>query len=185
MSLPPVQSISQLFAAGTAVQSAATATSAKFADLLRPALLKSSEDSAEVGKKSEISELSSGSVSFQQNVSHLKAQTDAKTQSLQKQLLQLLEKNGIDLSGGLNLQLDSLGNVRVAGDHPAKAEIESLFARNDELADAFRSLANNAKFTNSLQQKTPATESSSIFAAEDEPKFNLFLNAHQAKVSFV
>ncbi len=44
-----------------------------------------------------------------------------------------LSDNGIDTSGGVNLEIDAAGHARVVGDNPQKAQIEQLFVDNPKL----------------------------------------------------
>lgn len=50
----------------------------------------------------------------------------------------LFLENGITLEPPVELTTDSLGAVRVKGDHPDKERIEQLFADNPDLANDFR-----------------------------------------------
>ena len=78
---------------------------------------------------------------------------------------QLLNKNGIDLGSGVNFQVDELGQVRVAGNHPDKTMIESLLAGEPDLSNDFRKLS-------SIESLLSAAEESARFqeAYEKNPQ---------------
>ncbi|WP_300160705.1 hypothetical protein [Solidesulfovibrio sp.] len=74
----------------------------------------------------------------------LKSQNEALQQQLTQTLASKFEEAGIDTSQTITLKQDSDGKVVVANDHPDKEAIESLFADNDVLTQAFSLLAQNS-----------------------------------------
>jgi hypothetical protein len=73
--------------------------------------------------------------------SSIKEETVALRTNVSDRLRQLFRKNGIILKPDINLQVDDLGRVRVQGDHPDKAFIESLLAGDQDLTNDFKKLA--------------------------------------------
>jgi hypothetical protein len=68
-------------------------------------------------------------------------------------LKQLLAENGIAVPNGMALQLDALGTIRVEGNHPDAAQIETLLAREIDLTNQFREVAAWSEY---VQQLTDA-----------------------------
>ena len=61
--------------------------------------------------------------------------------SVSGRLRDLFNKNGIDTSSDINLQVDELGQIRVQGNHPDKNFIETLLAGEPDLSNDFRKLS--------------------------------------------
>ena len=194
MALLPIQAAAQLLPIGVAAQAAVStvsAVSAGFADLLDSAMSKPSEVSSEKSSTG-LGESSAGNQPL--NVSRIKTDAAEQVSRFQQQLVRLFAEQGIDVENGVQLQLDSLGKVRVVGDHPQKAEIESLFVQHPDLADSFRGLSARATLLKAIEETTSSQHADSIAApkvdtsashSDASPRFTLFVNAQRADVAFV
>lgn len=129
------------------------------------------------------------------SVAELSKQTAAQIQLFHAQLNRLLEEAGIDTSSGVHLQVGPLGNIRVTGNHPQQTDIENLFLHQPELADAFRSIAQNASLLRALDSQTTAGTLSSDGSAssssagtngtETSGTFDLFVDPTRIAATFV
>lgn len=70
-------------------------------------------------------------------VADMRRDYEQKLAGLESRLEVAFAKAGIDRSPPFQLQTDAEGKVRVAGDHPQKAQIEQLFVDNPSLRDDF------------------------------------------------
>ncbi len=117
-------------------------------------------------------------------VSSIKEETAALRKSVSGRLRQLFTKNGIDLNSGVNLQTDELGRVRVQGDHPDKAFIESLLAGDQDLTNDFKKLSGLESLTKKAKeayQFQKAYAENSQKAVQDYP--SLFNQSNEEKVT--
>jgi len=94
--------------------------------------------------------------------------------------MQTLALNGVDVSGGVHLQLDEFGQVRVAGNHPQKHAIEGLLASHPELEDAFRAVATRSAALRQLDQN----QHPELLDASPV-RVDLFVDADRTEVTFV
>lgn len=174
-----------------AAAAAGSAVSASFADLMRAALSDADETTPHqppahpvVGKSADVT-----------GAADLRQQVAAKIQLFHAHLTRALEEAGIDTSTGVHLQVGPLGDVRVAGDHPQQAEIESLFMHQPELADAFRSIAQHASLLRVLDDQTaagtlpsvgsPTSSSAGTNGSEESGTFDLFIDSTRIAATFV
>ena len=79
-------------------------------------------------------------------VADMRRDYDQKLAGLESRLQVEFAKAGIETSPPFQLQTDTEGKVRVAGDHPQKAQIEQLFADNPDLRDDFAEVNAKADF---------------------------------------
>jgi hypothetical protein len=126
----------------------------------------------------------------------IRRQNESLVNKFQTQVKQLLSGQGVDLSPGINLQLDELGRIRVAGRHPNSQQIENLLATQPELADQLQFIAANSRLLNAAEeakrfQKLYAMDpaaavanSPHLFSENASVTFDLFLDAQRAEVSF-
>jgi hypothetical protein len=210
MAILPIQAATQLLqiaAAGKVAVSAASAASATFADLLQAALSNPSgphaqESSQPAGESLQVipqagNPSSANRVSELAKVADLRKQTAAMIQGFQQHLNQVLAENGIDASSGLHLQLDPLGKIRVAGEHPQKTEIEDLLAWHPELAETLQAIAANSKLLRARDAKTnlhggeapnpiaAAVNLPDLFLDGDTAEFDLYVDHRRTQVSFL
>lgn len=79
-------------------------------------------------------------------VADMRRDYDQKLAGLESRLQVEFAKAGIETSPPFQLQTDTEGKVRVAGDHPQKSQIEQLFADNQDLRDDFAEVNAKADF---------------------------------------
>jgi hypothetical protein len=88
----------------------------------------------------------------------LRGRTDALLKDFRAAIEQLVGEKGIDLSQGLTLELDPLGNLRVVGEHPQAGTIETTLARNPELASLFQRIEANLRLVEALESAQGKSE---------------------------
>lgn len=79
-------------------------------------------------------------------VADMRRDYEQKLAGLESRLEVAMAKAGIDKSTPFQLQTDAEGMVRVAGDHPQKAQIEQLFIDSPSLRDDFLEVNAKADF---------------------------------------
>lgn len=185
MSLLPLEMLAPVVALGRSASSAAAAVGTGFAGMLKTAMQQATA-AADESAKGDAGTQSTGSASpvgsgpSPSAVSALRNQTDAQIQSFHRQLLQLLAASGVDLSSEVHLQIDDFGDVRVAGDHPQKQQIEMILISHPELEQQFRGIAARSIALDNFEQSKVG-----LIPDMGERRFDLALNALAATGSIV
>ena len=146
LGIPPILAASQMIDASGAVLSVAKGVSSAFTDLLRAAISAPSEETSNA-----TSETVTDPTSKANEIESQQEQTEEAIRALAAKLKQVLAENGIDVSGGIALQLDALGTIRAEDNHPNAAEIETLLAREIDLTNQFREVAARTEFMQRLK----------------------------------
>lgn len=85
-------------------------------------------------------------------VDSIAAQTQRLKQQFQAAFRKLLDDQGIELGGGVSLQVGAHGDIRVANDHPDKLFIESALKNDPELSNLFRKISANSSLLHAAEQ---------------------------------
>lgn len=106
------------------------------------------------------------------NFDQFAANTQTATDQFARKLGGLFRAEGIDTNAPINLEIAQDGSVRVAGNHPQKAQIESYFFTNPSLAEEFRQISGDndnvaiskisAEFNKRMQAATTASKRQSL-----------------------
>ena len=88
----------------------------------------------------------------QNGVDSIAAQTQQLKQQFQAAFRKLLDDQGIELGGGVSLQVGAHGDIRVANDHPDKLFIESALKNDPELSNLFRKISANSSLLHAAEQ---------------------------------
>ncbi|MGV3605667.1 MAG: hypothetical protein ACO1RA_04605 [Planctomycetaceae bacterium] len=99
-------------------------------------------------------------------------------QQLQQRLQSALQQRGISLDEPLQFSLDALGDVAI-GDHPAKAEIESLLNSDPELHSMVKQLLQSTQGLSAAN--APATAGSDWIFASQQAEQNLVVDKSGAQ----
>ena len=146
LGIPPILAAAQLLDVGGAVTSVAKGVSSTFSDLLRTAMTDPSEKTPQATVESSV-----GSTLKPGETERLEDQADEAVRAIADKLKQLLAENGIAVPNGMALQLDALGTIRVEGNHPDAAQIETLLAREIDLTNQFREVAAWSEYVQQLK----------------------------------
>jgi len=178
MSILPLQLLTPVTQVGRVAGTAAAAAGAGFSSLLKIALQNSSVGNAGEKSTGSASPVAPGSAGL--NVDALKKETDDLLGALHRQLVQLLASNGVDVSGGVHLQLDDFNQLRVAGSPAGKREIETLLASHPELEEMFQSVAARELVLKELEARGQGLPS------DPSPKqVDLYFDLNRTEVSFM
>jgi hypothetical protein len=104
----------------------------------------------------------------------------------------LLSDHNLHSTSPVALQLDSLGEVKVQGDHPERLAIENLLAKTPSLSELFRSIAEKATSHRKEQEfaafQTPSRSGTEdfplLFSQEHAPKFQMLMDGPSATATF-
>lgn len=99
-------------------------------------------------------------------------------QQLHERLRSALQQRGISLEEPLQFSLDALGDVAI-GDHPAKAEIESLLNSDPELHSMVQQLLQSTQGLSAAN--APATAGSDWIFASQQAEQNLVVDKSGAQ----
>lgn len=192
MVIPPIHPLTQALLLSPVVGEVASVVTSTFSSLLRGSVGKSSENST----SRNVSGPHSSANGPHLDLTAVRRQNDSLINEFHLQVQQLLAGQGIELSSGINLQLDELGRIRVAGRHPDTQQIEKLLATQPELADQLQFIAANSRLLNAAEeaksfQKLYAMDpaaavanSPHLFSENAAVTFDLFLDAQRTEVSF-
>ena len=167
MSILPLQSPGQALHAAAAAASAATVAKGMFANLLTAFR---DEQATEEGISMAAvptsaaatpgADASASSAATLMNAAQkLRGRVDSLLSGFHSGLHRLLSEKGVDLSGGVTLEADSLGSLRVVGDHPHKGIIETTLAAHPELVDLFRQVEADSSLLGALRRATASPQS--------------------------
>ena len=192
MVIPPIYALTQALHLAPVAGEVASAVTNTFSSLLRGSVGKSPEKSTSRNVSAPHSPANGPNL----NLSAVRQQNNSLINEFHLQVKQLLAGQGIDLSSGINLQLDEFGKIRVAGRHPDSQQIENLLASQPELADQLQFIAANSRLLNAadeaksfqkLYTMDPAAavaNSPRLFSENTSVTFDLFLDAQRTEVSF-
>lgn len=126
----------------------------------------------------------------------LRAENEELKQQFDVDFRKLLEDRGIEIGGGINLQVDPSGVVRVTNDHPDKLFIESALQDQPELVDLFKQIAANSKLANAAKEsiafqrayaenpQDALAQYQHLFGKESQQVFNLLIRSDGFEQSF-
>jgi len=114
----------------------------------------------------------------------LAAQSQAKVAALATELGNLFSQHGIDTSLEVVLQTDAQGQVVVANDHPDKARIEALLARDPALTARFTQLGAAVEALCAARLASPQTGALASPTANGATSFRLALSNGTWRTSF-
>jgi hypothetical protein len=143
MSLAPIQTAGLLVVGASSAVSAVTGQSAKFAGLVR-SKLRSVQPGALSPAQSSARQLHLPDGS-QVDIGQLRASAKSDLKQIQSRLTAAAAQNGIDISGGVSLQIDANGAAHVSGPNPQQSAINTLIAADSQLDSLVASAAQKAR----------------------------------------
>ena len=129
-------------------------------------------------------------------VADMRRDYDQKLAGLESRLQVVFAKAGIETAPPFQLQTDSEGRVRVAGDHPQKAQIEQLFVDSPSLRDDFVEVNAKADFLRAADEamafqrayaedpEAAVKRFSYLFDSDRKPTFQLTVSGDKYDVGF-
>jgi len=117
-------------------------------------------------------------VASEQPVKRVTPAQEQGLQQLHERLRSALQQRGISLEEPLQFSLDALGDVAI-GDHPAKAEIESLLNSDPELHSMVQQLLQSTQGLSAAN--APATAGSDWIFASQQAEQNLVVDKSGAQ----
>lgn len=129
-------------------------------------------------------------------VADMRRDYEQKLAGLESRLQVVFAKAGIETSPPFQLQTDSEGRVRVAGDHPQKAQIEQLFVDSPSLRDDFVEVNAKADFLRAADEamafqrayaedpEAAVKRFSYLFDSDRKPTFQLTVSGDKYDVGF-
>jgi hypothetical protein len=192
MVIPPIHPLTQALHLAPVAREVASTVSNTFSSLLRSSVGNSPKKSTSRNVSGPHSPVNDPHL----DLTAVRWQNNSLINAFHLQVQQFLAGQGIDLASGINLQLDELGKIRVAGRHPDSQQIENLIATQPELADQLQFIAANSRLLNAadeaksfqkLYAMDPAAavaNSPHLFSENASVTFDLFLDAQRTEVSF-
>lgn len=207
MPILPLQGPGQVLQAVAVARTAASVASVAFSKLLQAA---SAENSAQ-GQAGDARKAGGGGspsrtagrqpVDTSQAAEKLRTRTAELIESFHSQLSRLLAENGVDVSGGVTLSLDTLGSLRVESEHVDGPVIETVLAAHPKLGRVFRQIELNAQLLQLLDASASVgsghgdTDAANTGSASgplpagtipaDGLALKLYLDGEQARVALV
>lgn len=130
------------------------------------------------------------------NLAGIREQTAQLKQEFEAEFRKLLAEGGFDVTDGINLQVDSSGEVRVTNDHPQKEFIESALKDRPELLDMFKQIATNSGLIRAANETTAfqaaykenpqeaMAQYQHLFGKQAQSIYNLLINGEGSEESF-
>jgi hypothetical protein len=131
------------------------------------------------------------------DLARLRATNAGKIEHFAAKFRRALQEAGIEPMGDIQLQLDGMGQVRVAGNPFDKQKIESVLASNPELGSQFREIAANAALLQAADEAASCRQNANgdphslvadapnLFARDRAPKFTLNVRPNDVQAAFV
>lgn len=199
MSIFPIQGAAALVTSGAPLKAASNVVSTTgnaFAALFKRTVAPSHKSEEKEQTKDASSTSQSGAMVNGINVAQLRKDNAASIDDFAAKFRKLLKEAGIEPVGGIELQLNNMGQVQVVGNPLEKTKIESLLSQHPELGNQFRQIAANSGLLQALEesarcQKADGSNASQSLTADlpgllsrgPAPKFTLNVLPDRAEAS--
>ncbi len=157
MPVPPIVTASALATALPAAISVPREVVNQFGKLLQQLSGNSPSNSSQAKENKTLSASPKSSLNRDSLVSVLQKQTSELQQTIDKEIREALNKNGIPVNQAINFNLDSSGRIQVVGEHPQKEVIEKSLASRPELKEQMGRLSGLTTLMQASQKKGQAT----------------------------
>lgn len=175
MPVPPIVTASALATALPAAISVPREVVNQFGKLLQQLSGNSPSSSSQAKENNNLSASAASSKSSLNRdslLSVLQKQTSQLQQTIDKEIREALNKNGIPVNQVINFNLDSYGRIQVVGEHPQKEVIEKSLVTRPELKEQMERLSGLTTLMQASQKEGQATSANS---SNQQPGFQFKL----------